>query len=408
MRYVFVALLSAAMPGLAFAQPLTFEDALSRAEAAPSVQARSLDVEARRSAAIAAGRLPDPKLGVGLDNFPVSGPPAFTYAGDSMTMARVGISQDVPNAAKRHAQQARAQADIAAAEANGFAEVRRVKVATALAWIDLYYAERRLAAIDAVIARQNGLAVAAHSGVASGAARPAQTLDVRQAIAALEDKRSEAAADSARARSTLARWTGDANPEVTGTVPDFAINPTALREAVGQHPDLNAAIARTRQAEADVAAARATKRPDWSFDVAYQRRADRYGDMVSAGVTISLPLFAGKRQDPMIAASSASASAALAEQEDMRRALAADLQAGIADHVMHHEQWMRSRDTLLPLARQKVDLETASYSAGRAGLLDVIQAQTMLANSEIETLDREALVARDGARLVLTYGSDRR
>src|SRR3546814_5886488 len=90
-------------------------------------------------------------------------------------MARVGISQDVPNAAKRHAQQARAQADIAAAEANGFVEVRRVKVATALAWIDLYYAERRIAAIDAVIARQNGLAVAAHSGVASGAARPAQT-----------------------------------------------------------------------------------------------------------------------------------------------------------------------------------------------------------------------------------------
>src|SRR3546814_2662398 len=88
----------------------------------------------------------------------------------------------------------------------------------------------------------------------------------------------------------------------------------------------------------------------------------------------------------------------------MRLARAADLQAGIAYHVRHQEQWMRSRDTLLPLARQKVDLETASYSAGRAGLLDVIQAQTMLANSEIETLDREALVARDGARLVLTYG----
>ena len=407
MRYVFVALLSAAMPGLAFAQPLTFEDALSRAETAPSVQARGLDIEARRSAAIAAGRLPDPRLGVGLDNFPVSGPPAFTYAGDSMTMARVGISQDVPNAAKRHAQQGRALADIATAEANGVAEARRVRVATALAWIDLYNAERRLAAIDVVIARQNGLAVAARSSVASGSARPAQTLDVRQAIAALEDKRSEVAADAARARSMLARWTGDANPEVTGTVPDFAINPSALREAVGQHPDLNAAMARSRQADADVTAARAAKRPDWSFDVAYQRRADRYGDMVSAGVTISLPLFAGKRQDPMIAASSASASAALAEQEDMRRALAADLEAGLADHVMHHEQWMRSHDALLPLAQQKADLETASYSAGRAGLLDVIQAQTMLANTEIETLDREALVARDGARLVLSYGSDR-
>src|SRR3546814_13500249 len=104
--------------------------------------------------------------------------------------------------------------------------------------------------------------------------------------------------------------------------------------------------------------ARAEKRPDWAFDVAYQRRADRYGDMVSAGVTMSLPLFTRNRQDPMIAASSATAAAALAEQEDMRRALAADLEAGIADHVMHHEQWMRHRATLLPLARKKAALAT--------------------------------------------------
>src|SRR3546814_13080509 len=105
MRYVFVALLFAAMPGLAFAQPLTFEDALSSAEAAPSVQARSLDVEARRSAAIAAGRLPDPNLGVGLDTFPASGPPAYTYAGDSMTMEHLGISQAMTTAAQPHAPQ---------------------------------------------------------------------------------------------------------------------------------------------------------------------------------------------------------------------------------------------------------------------------------------------------------------
>src|SRR3546814_19976249 len=98
-----------------------------------------------------------------------------------------------------------------------FRSVRRVKVATALAWIDLYYAERRLAAIDAVIARPNGLAVVARSSVASGSARPAQTLDARQAIAALEDKRSRVAADAARARSIYPRWAGGANPGVERT-----------------------------------------------------------------------------------------------------------------------------------------------------------------------------------------------
>src|SRR3546814_7394294 len=73
-------------------------------------------------------------------------------------------------------------------------------------------------------------------------------------------------------------------------MPDFAIDPAGLRTAIDRHPDLGAAIARTRQAEADIGLARAEKRPDWAFDVAYQRRADRYGDMVSAGVTMSLPL----------------------------------------------------------------------------------------------------------------------
>lgn len=321
-------------------------------------------------------------------------------------MARLGISQEVPNAAKRHASIGRAQADVAAAEATSLSEARRVRIATALAWIDLAYAERRLAAVDAVLARLEPLTSTARSGVASGSARPAQTLDIRQSIAALEDKRSEVAANVAGGRAALSRWTGDPNPEIEGGTPDFVIDPAALRATIDSHPDLGAAVARTRQAEADVAAARAEKRPDWGFDVAYQRRAERYGDMVSAGVTISLPLFAKKRQYPMIAASAASAGAALAEQEDMRRALAADLEAGLADHVMHHEQWIRARDTLLPLARQKADLETASYSAGRAGLLDVIQAQSMLADSELQVLDREAVVARDAARLVLTYGDD--
>jgi hypothetical protein len=90
----------------------------------------------------------------------------------------------------------------------------------------------------------------------------------------------------------------------------------------------------------------------------------------------------------MIAASTANAAAAMAEQEDMRRSLLADLEAGLADHDMHHEQWMRARDTLLPLARNRAELETASYAAGRAGLLDVIEAQTMLADIELQLLDR--------------------
>ncbi|MBI3759189.1 MAG: TolC family protein, partial [Deltaproteobacteria bacterium] len=146
--------LLAAIPGIAFAEPLTFDAALQRArQEAPSLKAKALGANAARSVRGAAGALPDPTLAVGIDSFPVSGPLAFEPQRDNFSMARVGVSQDIPNLAKRHAQQARADSDIKAAEADTAVEARTVEVGTALAWINLAYAERRLAALDDVLSR---------------------------------------------------------------------------------------------------------------------------------------------------------------------------------------------------------------------------------------------------------------
>jgi outer membrane protein TolC len=408
MRVMLLAPLLAALPAASLAAPLTYEAAIARATGeAPSLRARALEAEARRATVPAAGELPDPRLGVGIDNYPVSGPPAFTFAGDSMTMARVGISQDIPSLAKRHARTARAEADVGEAEARRLAELRRVRIETAAAWIDLAFAERRLRALDVQIAALERLRSSATASVASGGARPAQTLDVRRASLVLADRRSGVAAEVARARALLARWSGDPEPEVVGPIPMIDIDPEKLRAAVDTIPSLELLSARVRQAEVDIRLARADKRPDFGVDLAYQRRADRYGDMVSASVTVGLPLFASRRQNPVIAARTATASAVFAEREDARRSLIAEFDGAIADHVMHHEQWMRARDNLLPLAQQRADLETASYGAGRAGLLDVIDAKTALAETELEVLDREAAVARDAIRLTLTYEGPR-
>jgi outer membrane protein TolC len=60
---------------------------------------------------------------------------------------------------------------------------------------------------------------------------------------------------------------------------------------------------------------------------------------------------------------------------------------------------------LQPLAEQRVTLETGSYSAGRATLTDIADAHAALADAVLTTLDREATVAADGARLILLFGS---
>ena len=406
MKSLCILLLGAALPSAALAGPPTFDDALAKARAgAPSVKAKALGADATRSARIAAGQLPDPKLALGIDSFPVSGPLAFQPSRDNFTWGRVGLSQDVPNLAKRRAQRGRADADIAVADAGTLVEIRTVEVQTAIAWINLAYAERRLAALDDVLARLGRIVRTAPSAVASGNARPAQALAGRAALARLQDRRDELVSAVARAKSDLTRWTGEADPEIAGAVPDLTVDPVRLRAGLERHPSLALLMAQAGRADADLRLAQADRRPDLGVDLSYQRRDPRFGDYVSAGVTIGLPLFKKRRQDPLIAARAADAGSARADADAALRALTADLEAGLADHVMHHDQWMRARDVLQPLAQERVSLEVASYAAGRASLVDLVDAHSALADAILETLDREATAAADAVRLNLLFGS---
>lgn len=388
------------------AEPMTFEVALSRSRAnAPSIEAERLGIDASRAARRAAGALPDPKLFVGIDSFPISGPLAFKPSRDDFTGVRVGISQDVPNPAKRQAQRTRANAEIAVAEAEWVREGRTVEIEAAVAWITLAYAQKRLAAVDAARSGLAGLIRSTPGAVASGNARPAQTLAGKQSIAQLDDRRDELVAAVNQARAVLRRWTGDAAPTIAGPVPDFTIDAAALRMAIDSNPLLVPAAARVGRAGADVRLAEAERRPDFGVEASYQHRDPRFGDYVSAGVTVGLPFFTRRRQDALIAERQAEVLKAAAEREAERRAIAANLEAGLADHAMHHEQWMRSLKRLEPLARERVDLETASYGAGRASLVDVVDARVALVEAMLLTLDREAIVEIDGARLTFTYRS---
>lgn len=407
MRAFMFAPLLAALPAAALAGPLTFNAALHQAQVyAPSLKAKSLGVDAARSVRGAAGALPDPKLDAGIDSFPISGPLALEPNRDNFTWVKVGVSQDIPNLAKRHAEQARADADIGAADAGRAVEARNVEIDAALAWINLAYAERRLAVLDEVLDDLDVVVKTTPKGVASGSNRPAQTLSGEQAAASLSDKRAELVSQMARAKATLTRWTGDPAPEIAGPLPDLAVEPAKLRAGLDGQPSIRLIDAQQRQADADAHIADAGRRSDFGVNLAYQRRDPRFGDYVSAGVSVSLPFFTRHRQNAEIDAAQARAGQVIAEREAARRALAADLEADLADHAMHHEQWMRARDTLQPLAEQRVKLDTASYAAGRATLADIADAYAALADARLATIDREALVAADGARLTLTYRSD--
>lgn len=408
MRILFCGGLALFLPAALHAEPLTFDAALERAaRTAPSVRANEAGVDATRSASVAAGRLPDPTLSVGIDNFPVSGPPAFTFGRDEMTMARVGIEQAFPNPAKRRAQRGRAQAEIGIAEADLAVEAQNVRLETALAWVDLYYAKRRLAQLDRLDESLGDLQATVSARLASGSARPSQALEPDQLRAAVNDRRSELTAEVAKAQARLARLTGDPQADVSGDPPVLEVDGPTLRARLETLPRLQALDAETRIAEADTELARADKRPDWRVGTSYGRRDPAFGDMVSVTVSIDLPFFGKRRQDPLIAARESEATRARLLRDAGERELLAALDSDLADHAMHHQRLMNARQTLIPLAKRRAELDMASYAAGKLDLGSALLSTLAEAEAEVDALSREADVARDAIRINFTYGGVR-
>lgn len=405
MRNLICAALIMVLPARLHAEPLTFAAAIQRAtNDAPSILAGEAGVEARRSASVSAGQLPDPTLNLGLDNFPVSGPPALSFRQDSMTMARFGVEQAFPSPAKREAQRTRAQADIGIAEEELAVEIQNVRLETALAWIDLYYAERRLVQLQRLDQSLGDLQATVSARLASGSARPSEALEPEQLRATVNDQRSALAAEVSRARARLARFTGDAEVSVAGDPPLLDMDRASLVAGLTSLPRLQSLDAEIRGAEADSALARADYRPDWRASVSYGRRDPAYGDMVSVGVSIDLPLFAARRQSPMLAARQSEEIRARLLRADAEREALAALDGDLADHAMHMQWLDNSRNVLVPLARRRAELDMASYAAGNLDLGGALLASLSLAEAEIAALAREADVARDAIRINFTFG----
>lgn len=407
MKYSITLMMLLVLPVQLAAEPLSFEAALERAKSdAPSLKGRTASVQAAQSAAIAADRLPDPTLDLGIRDFPVTGPDAGSFNRDDFTMTTIGVSQQFINPAKRRARAARAGADIGIAEAEVELEARNIRLETALAWLDLYYSERRLEQLKLLDASLADLQATVTARLASGSARPSQAFEPEQLRAQVADRRSALVAEIAKARAMLARFTGDPDVSVAGAPPEFTINREQLLANVGNLPGLKVLDAQTAAMDAETRLARADKQPDWKVTASYGRREPRFGDLVSVGVSIDLPFFGRKRQDPKIAARASEAERARFDRMAGEREVVAALEGDLAEHAMHHARMENARDHLVPLARRRAKLDFDSYGAGTVALGTALLTTLSVAEAEVDLLDREAEVARDAVRINMIYSGE--
>lgn len=398
-----VVLISSIPLAYAAEAPLTLAEAQRRAIAySRQLSAKDFAATGARESAIAAAQLPDPVLKIGVDNLPVSGVDRFSLTKDFMTMRRVGVMQEITRADKRRL---RAQTLNQTAE-KSMAEKEVVAAAierdTALAWLDLYYANAMAAVIDEQATQAQLEIQAADGAYRSGRGTQADVFSARSASAGFQDRKSEYKRRILNARTMLARWIGVSVDMPLSAKPDtevIRLDPAKLDTQLAHHPEIALSDRQISIAETQARLAQANKKSDWSVELTYQQRGPAYSNMVSVGVSIPFQWDQTNRQDRELSSKLAMVEAAKSERDEMLREHVTQTRVLINEWDNGRERAARYLNDLVPLATQRTSASIIAYTGGKATLAEVLAARRNEIDVRLQTLQLQADTTRLWAQL---------
>ncbi|MGE5524508.1 MAG: TolC family protein [Rhodospirillaceae bacterium] len=393
-----------ALPGHALSAALPFADAQRIAvQRSQELVAQDAAITSAREMAVAARQLPDPVIRAGVDNAPVTGSDRFTLGRDFMTMRRIGVMQEYTGGEKRRlcGERFEREADRAAEEKN--LALSNLQRDTASAWLEAFYLERLRAAVRQQREEIKREIEAVETAYRGGRASQADVIAAHSARVMIEDRLSELDRRIRNARAMLGRWVGsDAASGELVAEPDLGVLPLHAHELERQlerHPNIAAMSQEVAMATAEVDLARASKRPDLTWELAFQKRGSDFSDMVSIGVSIPLQWDQKNRQDRELAAKLALLDRARAQRDETLRSHVAEVQTMLNEWESNRERLNRYEHEWLPLARERTQALAAAYRGGKTDLVSVLSARRGELEVRAQALQLEIDTAKVWAQL---------
>jgi len=390
-------LVSPWLTGHAYSQTLTMRDALGRALAAnPRLTAAERDVGIATGLKVQAGALPNPNLSFELDNALGSGP----FKGLQSAETTLQLSQLVELGGKREARLAAGDAAIGTAVWQRRATRLEVLSETAIAFIAVVSAQRRIQLFDEQISSLEQLIPLLQKRVQEGASSPAETLRAQVAADLFRVDRERAKTQLATARRDLAILMGDSIPRFGAAAGRLAVigRPPPFRsvvQAIEANPQLMRWTAVTAQRNADLSLARLKRIPDVQISAGwrhFQETVEFSGgqpvqftndNAVRLGVSVPLPVF-DQNTGNIIAAEDALAKTG-AERAINKLVLISV--AGRAYDAVNGSlaELKLLRTSVIPNARSALETIQSGYLQGRFTLLELLDVR----GSVLQALLRE-------------------
>jgi len=145
-------------------------------------------------------------------------------------------------------------------------------------------------------------------------------------------------------------------------------------------------------------------RPDVTLQLGVKREAQLGRNQPVLGVVLPLPVW--DRNEGAITAALRQADRAEADLQSTRSSVQAQASEALEQLQSAVEQVRALRDTVLPAARQALDIASQGYELGKFGMLDVLDAQRTLFEVQHQTLTSAEQAFRAEARLIELFGQE--
>ncbi len=312
-------------------------------------------------------------------------------SGTTQTGAGLNLSYLLYDFGSRSANLEAAQQLFKASSASQDSTVQAVFLAAVQAY---YQVQSNIAALNAAVksehAARESLA-AAQARLQTGSATPADKLQAQTAYSQAILNRIGVEGNLKNVQGALANVLGlDANMNISlvegelSAVPDsFDADIAALIEQARQHrPDLQAAAAQVRAAQASAEAVRAADKPTITLGASASQNS--YSGITSnnssIGINLNIPIFSGYAPTYRIRAAESQVESRAAQLERLRLQVALEVWTAY-QNLTTATQSMRTATDLLDSATQSEMVALGRYKAGVGNILDVLNAQSALAGA---------------------------
>jgi outer membrane protein, heavy metal efflux system len=366
-------------------RPISLREALQRALAAnPRLVAAERDIGIAGGLKLQAGVLPNPELALELDNALGSG----RFQGVRSAETTLQLSQLIELGGKREARVAAGDAGVSVAVWQRRATELDVLSETAIAFITVISAQRRIAIFDEQIASFDQLIPLLRRRVEEGASSPAETQRAQVAADLFRVDRERARTQLASARRDLAILMGDTLPTFAEAVGRFAATgqPPPFQSvvaAIEANPQLARWTAVTAQRNAELILARLKAVPDVHVGAGWRHFQDTGDNAVRLDLSIPLPVF-DQNTGNILAAQQTLAKAG-AERATSRLLLIsiAGRAYDAAGGALAELKLLRA--SIIPNARSAAETIQNGYTQGRFTLLELLDVR----GSVLQALLRE-------------------